>query len=124
MSTSIKWVFLAVFCLVAVLLWRGWRDKQASAQWPFVDGVIQVCEAQEDVPYREHDMPQGQWRLNLRYTYEVAGQPYQGDRLRAMAERFPTEAQARQHEAAFRPGQRVKVYYDPAKPSSSVLIPG
>lgn len=124
MNTSIKWAFLAVFCLVAVLLWRGWRDKQASTQWPSVDGVIQVSEAQEDVPYREHDMPQGQWRLNLRYTYEVAGQPYQGDRLRAMAERFPTEAQARQHEAAFRPGQRVKVYYDPAKPSSSVLIPG
>ena len=123
-----KWIVAAALALVAVLLWRAWQDKQASVDWPWVEGVITQCEAEVDSP----DPHQGvgnqmlgmSWRLRLRYTYEVAGQPYTGDRLRAMAERFPTREEAVAYEQRFKVGQKVRVYHDPAKPSSSVLIPG
>lgn len=119
-----KWLIAGVFGLVAVLLWRAWQDKQASTQWPWVDGVILVCQAEQVSPDPHHELNHANWRLNLRYQYQVAGQTFTGDRLRAMAERFPTQADALVFEQQFKVGQRVKVFHDPAKPSSSVLIPG
>jgi hypothetical protein len=110
----VKWIMGAVVALVAVLLWRAWQDKQASVDWPWVDGVVTQCEAEVGVS----------WRLRLRYDYEVGGTRYVGDRLRAMPERFPTKEDALVYEQRFKPGQKVRVFHDPAKPSSSVLIPG
>ena len=53
------------------------------------------------------------------------GKTYTGTRLRAFGRNHSSEAEALQELAPFiTPGQAVKVYYDPAKPSVSVLIPG
>jgi Protein of unknown function (DUF3592) len=124
----VKWIVGAALALVAVMLWRAWQDKQASVDWPWVEGVITHCEAEVDSPDPHQEFgPQMQgvsWRLRLRYTYEVGGTPYTGDRLRAMPERFPTKEEALVFEQRFQPGQKVRVHHDPAKPSSSVLIPG
>lgn len=124
----VKWIVAAVVALVAVLLWRAWQDKQASVDWPWVEGVVTHCEAEVDSPDPHQDFgPQMQgvsWRLRLRYDYEVGGMRHTGDRLRAMPERFHSREAAAEYEERFKPGQRVRVYHDPAKPSSSVLIPG
>jgi hypothetical protein len=124
----VKWIVAAMLALVAALLWRAWQDKQASMDWPSVNGVITQCEAEVDSPDPHQEfgpkMPGVSWRLRLRYDYEVGGQHYTGDRLRAMPERFPTREDAAVFEQKFKVGQKVQVYHDPAKPSSSVLIPG
>jgi Protein of unknown function (DUF3592) len=124
----VKWIVGAALAMVAVLLWRAWQDKQASVDWPWVEGVITQCEAEVDSPDPHQEFgPQMQgvsWRLRLRYDYEVAGRLHTGDRLRAMPERFPNRDAAAAYEQRFKPGQKVRVYHDPAKPSSSVLIPG
>ncbi|MEY2838413.1 MAG: hypothetical protein RJB60_712 [Pseudomonadota bacterium] len=123
-----KWIVAAVLALVAIFLWRAWQDKQASVAWPSVEGLVTQCEAEVDSPDPHQEfgskMPGVSWRLRLRYTYVVAGQAYTGDRLRAMPERFPTREDAAVFEQQFKVGQKVRVYHDPAKPSSSVLIPG
>ncbi len=60
----------------------------------------------------------------MRYRYTVNGTTHTGERLRAFGLHHLDEQQALKEIAPFPVGQKVKVYYDPAKPSSSVLIPG
>ena len=120
----VKYIILAVFVIIGVLMWRAWQDKQASAAWPWVEGVVTHAEVEREMNDPHEGLTQVGWRLALRYDYTVGGQAYTGHRRQAMPERFPTEAQARRVLAPYPAGTRVKVFYDPAKPASSVLEPG
>ena len=119
-----KAVMVAALLAVAVFLWRNWQDKQASAQWPSVDGVIERCDAFPHLQDPHQEGAKAQWRLDLKYRYEVGGQPFHGTRLKAMAEHYPDEASVKAVCRRYATGQRVKVFHDPAKPERSVLEPG
>ncbi len=124
----VKWIVAAALALVALMLWRAWQDKHASVAWPYVEGVITHCEAEIASPDPHHELDakvvHASWRLRLKYDYTLGGQHFTGDRLRAMAEHFPTREEAARYELQFPVGHKVRVFYDPAQPSSSVLIQG
>ncbi len=119
-----KAVMAAALLAVGLFLWRNWQDRQASTQWPSVNGVIERCEAFPHLqdPHQEGAHPQ--WRLDLRYRYEVGGQSHTGTRLGAMARHYPDEAAVRAVCERYPVGTRVKVFHDPAHPDRSVLETG
>lgn len=124
LALIVKTVLIVVFIVVAVLMWRGWQDRKASPQWPTVEGVITRAELR-----REYDDPMGEishngWLLDVQYEYSVQGERHQGTRVRALPERFYSEEAARAALAPYPVGQRVQVHHDPARPGSSVLVPG
>ena len=115
-------VFVAVF---GYLAWRAWQVKQASPLWPSVDGVMLVSRPMaRNETGNEGGVPTHEWYSDVKFRYSVNGVEYTGDRLRAFGLHHFNKEQAEAELAPFAVGQTVKVYYDPAKPSSSVLIPG
>ena len=120
-----KILLLAIVLIAGFFAWRAWEVKQASPRWPSVEGVMLTSQ-----PRAVHDNPaepesaKHDWVSEVRYAYTVDGVSYTGDRLKAFGRRHMTKEEVLQELAPFPVGARVKVYHDPAKPGSSVLIPG
>ena len=120
-----KYLIIAILATMAVLAWRAWQIKQRSPNWPYVEGEMLEARARaHNETGDQHGTPTHHWFTEVRYRYTVNGQTYTGNRLRAFGLNHFDEQQALQEIAPFQPGTKVKVYYDPADPSSSVLIPG
>lgn len=120
-----KYLLAAFVLLFAVLAWRAWQTKQASPHWPSVTGQITASRA---VARNETGDHRGtlthEWLTEVRYDYTVEGVRYTGNTLRAFGRHHFSEEQALAELAPFALGVNVLVYYDPDKPSRSVLIPG
>jgi Protein of unknown function (DUF3592) len=124
MALLVKLFIAGVFAVLAVLMWRGWQDRQASPGWPWVEGTITKAETKRSVDDPHGEITHAGWLLVIRYDYQVNGQRYTGDRVKALPEQFFSEESAQNALKAYGVGQRVKVYHDPAKPQSAVLQPG
>lgn len=126
MSDDLGKVLLLAFVLVfGVLAWRAWEVKQASVQWPSVEGVMLLSQPRsQHLNSAEPEGAQHDWVSEVRYRYSVNGVSHTGDRLRAFGRRHMSREESMQELAPFPVGAKVKVYFDPAKPDSSVLIPG
>ena len=119
-----KWIIGTVVFGLAFLMWRGYQDRKASPQWPTATGLIIDSRV---VAQNESDDGASftrEWRIDINYTYSVNGQTYKNNRIRALLPRFSTEAEALAIQQKFPAGAQVPVFYDPAKPQSSVLISG
>lgn len=120
-----KYLLIAFIAGFGFLAWRAWQVKQASPQWPCVQGeILQSRAFAPNETGDERGTPKHEWLTEVRYRYTVQGVNYTGNRLRAFGLHHFTQESAIQELAPFQAGQQVKVYYDPAQPSSSVLIPG
>jgi hypothetical protein len=120
-----KLVLAAIVALFLVLAWRAWQVKQASPDWPWVMGVIEVSHVRpKDENPAEPQHTKLDWTLEVRYSYSVAGVRYQGRRLKAFTSQHLTQAEAIAALQPFPVGAQVKVYHDPRDPASSVLVPG
>ncbi len=120
-----KILLLAIVLIAGLFAWRAWEVKRNSPQWPSVEGVMLTSQprAMHDNP-AEPESAKHDWVAEVRYAYMVDGVSYTGDRLQAFGRRYMTKEEVQQELAPFRVGAHVKVFYDPARPQSSVLIPG
>lgn len=120
-----KILLLAIVLIAGFFAWRAWEVKRASPQWPSVEGVMLTSQ-----PRAVHDNPaepesaKHDWVSEVRYAYTVDGVAHTGNRLQAFGRRHMTKEEVLKELAPFPVGARVKVFYDPAKPENSVLIPG
>jgi hypothetical protein len=120
-----KYLLIAMLAALAYAAWHAWGIRQASPNWPSVEGEMLVARARAHNETGEQSgTPTHQWFTEVRYRYTVDGVTYEGTRLKAFDAIHFDEQQARAALAPFPPGARVKVYYDPRHPASSVLIPG
>ncbi|HYR24700.1 MAG TPA: DUF3592 domain-containing protein [Aquabacterium sp.] len=120
-----KYIVIAFVLLFGFLFWRAWQIRQHSPQWPFVEGEITVSRVYTRSQYGAAATdPNQDWLVEVNYRYQVNGQSYTGNRLTAFGRNPVSQQDAEAEIAPFPVGARVKVYYDPAKPSVSVLSPG
>jgi len=126
MSGDLGKILLVGFVLLfGTLAWHAWRDRQASRAWPSVEGeILRSRPRTHNVSESQIATPNHDWDVELSYQYVVNGTTYTGHRLQAIGPRYFSEQEAAQALLPFPVGARVKVYYDPAHPQSSVLIPG
>lgn len=120
-----KILLLAIVLIAGLFAWRAWEVKRNSPQWPSVEGVMLTSQprAMHDNP-AEPESAKHDWVAEVRYAYMVDGVSYTGDRLQAFGRRYMTKEEVQQELAPFPVGAHIKVFYDPAQPQSSVLIPG
>jgi hypothetical protein len=120
-----KYLLIAMALGLGFLAWRAWQVRQASPSWPTVEGEVLASRVRpRNETGTQHGSQSRQWVIDLRYRYVVAGQTYTGQRLRAFERYHADEASAQQELAPYPAGAKVRVYYDPDRPASSVLIPG
>ena len=99
--------------------WHRVKSAEAAADWPSVDGEVRSVEVIH-IPDSDGDL----YEPRVLYRYRVQGAIRDGRRLRIgattqFADRLAADIAVR----PYRAGDRVKVYYDPARPDRSVLEP-
>lgn len=111
----------ALFLVTGIVeLNSGWT----SEQWPSVAGTI-VSSGVRAVSRRDSDgHSDTYYRVNIRYTYDVLDEEYVGSQIRFGAMGHNERSMATQEKRRYPPGKRVKVFYDPKKPSNAILIQG
>ena len=106
---------LGVFLIIHAQ--RSKRKAQLSQSWPFVKGTI----TQTDISVQEYD-EKVRYVPFVRYTFEVNGQVYEGQRITfGSGMEFPSRQKATEYLAAYPVDAEVSVYYNPEKPSEAVL---
>lgn len=112
-------IFLIGFGIFFYRRYQQGNAARASAQsWPSTSGAV----LSSSVQVRRTNKSRSEYPVVV-YQYEVNGQSYQGQRVKAsdkfMSIRLAGETQATV--ARYPIGSRVTVYYDPANPSESAL---
>jgi len=113
--------FAVVITVVTGFIWlRRVAMARAVAAWHTADGKILSVDIVQ-VPAAEED----HYEARMRYSYRVNGHGFEGSQLRVGPKRlvFPQHSKAVKALAAYQPGGRVTVYYDPRAPQQSVIEP-
>ncbi|MDN3276331.1 DUF3592 domain-containing protein [Frankia sp. RB7] len=119
-----------VFCIIEYV--RTHRLASASLRWPTATGGITHSEViEENIEEKtDHDNKPAtsklvhRYQVDLRYAYKVGKRDYTGTEVNWGGTMISGLREVVEKDAAkYRPGQHVKVYYDPDRPSHSVLEP-
>ncbi len=133
LQTVVGWTFGGSFTLLGLLfvMIGGFEFRQGlkTNDWPAAAGRI----VESKIVEKKVDGSSGRSRsriserdytVDVRYSYEVEGRRFEGDRLRYGNESHDSRASAREEQSLLAVGKEVQVYYDPKTPSQSVLIKG
>ena len=133
LQTVVGWIFgggLTLLGLLFVII-GGFEFRQGlkTNDWPAAAGRIvesKIVEKKVDGSSggRRSRISDRDYTVDVRYSYEVEGQKFEGDRLRYGNESHDSRASAEDGQLLYSPGKAVQVYYDPTAPSRSVLIKG
>jgi hypothetical protein len=133
LQTVVGWIFGGSFAFLGLLfvIIGGFEYRQGlkTNDWPAAAGRIvesKIVEKKVDGSSgrRRSRISDRDYTVDVRYSYEVEGQKFEGDRLRYGNESHDSRASAMEEQSLFAPGKEVQVYYDPKTPSQSVLIKG
>jgi Protein of unknown function (DUF3592) len=106
------------FIFVGVL---GNYHDRPSLQWPTVSGTIM----QSEWVYHHGSHQSSYYYVHVAYAYHVNGETHVGNRVKLWNPDFNgDESTVKDFVAAHPVRSTVDVYYDPAHPENSVLIPG
>jgi len=111
---------LALFGGVGAYGVSSFVERSASERWAKAEGVVEDAGAYEKVGRTLRGRPMVEHSAIVHYKYTVKGKEHEGGRIAfgpSESYSFLAKALASQ----YRPGQKVMVYYDPARPESAVL---
>lgn len=111
---------LVTVIVVGYSILRG----QKSRGWPNVSGSILSSRISVHESTDDDGSTTTNYGVALLYRYSVGGQEYQGTRRTFTDVNTSSRARAEKILATYPQGGSVTVYYDPQKPSTSVLVPG
>ncbi len=110
--------FLVGFGLLGFGLYSYYRGHQALS-WPTVEGRLEACHLKE-----KSDSDSTTWEVNVRYSYSVAGQEFEGQRL---AFGYSASSAHEAHKGIYeklKSASVVTIRYQPDNPGDSVLAAG
>ncbi len=115
MFKAMQLLLIAVFFMLGatVFVYSGWSGLRAyqSEAWPQVQGAVLHADCRIAGNRTSARL--------VTYQYTVADTRYESER-----ERFGLRIASNECTAGYTEGQPVRVYYDPANPADSVLLPG
>jgi hypothetical protein len=132
LKTVAGWIFAGGFmCLGLIFLalggyefWQGSKTKN----WPAAPGRIIESEIESGSstsrPYGRASRRDTDYSVRIRYSYAVAGQKLEGQRLQYGNESHDKRSSAKQQQSLYPAGKEVQVFYDPTNPKDSVLVKG
>jgi hypothetical protein len=116
------WTIVGMGAYAAGIFTRAFYLGRASTAWPRAEATVLSSEvAVVGLGNRGGSGYNLEGAAYIRYTYDVRGEQYRGDRLRFGPSWWWL---ARREANQFREGDLVSVAYDPKKPELSVLRPG
>ena len=128
MFTYLKYAFftvVAIFIVTSIV--QTQRERESSKTWPTVTGQLvsaHVKEVRTDDTSTKWRRTDHYYQISVKYSYEVDGRAYTGDRLKSGGNRFSTERAALDELARVEGTRRFTVLYNPKKPQASFLQVG
>ena len=132
MENSLVLIIGTCFVLVGVatasfFVYRIYQGL-ASNQWPFVIGELKSTDLREMV-YRGRELDgsadtASAWVVDFRYSYSVADRKYEGSRVTYSDGINKPSRALRKLQEKYSGKSLIQVYYNPANPGQSVLVPG
>ncbi len=124
-------VFISLWYTIIFVAQDTYQEAEQAIHWPTVEGAILESDIQSETSSSQSRDSQGsttrktttQYVPRIRYQYRVEGQEYENNILQKIANPGPQRA-AQQIAQRYPQGSQTEVYYDPADPQNSVLIPG
>lgn len=127
MFTYLKYAFFAIVAVfIVTTVVQTQRERESSKTWPTVTGHLvsaHVKEVREEDTSTKWTRRQHYFQVKVKYSYEVDGRTYTGERLKA-GNRYTTERAALDELARLESTRRFSVLYDPKKPQASFLQVG
>lgn len=118
---------LAFAAFALLIVYAVHKQARATRRWPTVPGRIESAGVRA-YEVRKTGNSRIRWktryRLDVVYSYEVAGVRYTGDRVGTGQVGSFSEAFADKAAARYAPGSAVAVHYNPENPAESIVQPG
>ncbi len=114
-------VFLTVALGCFYSAWESYRASAVTLSWPQTDGTVVGSTSDYRVPRDGATY----YTVTISYKYNIEGKEYENSRwgMRSGLS-AATKEETQQLLNKYRPGTSIEVFYDPANPSHSVLLPG
>ena len=113
-------VFFSVWYALLFVLNDTYQEAEQAKQWPTVAGTILESRVQSRTSSSDSGT---EFDPVIRYQYRVQGQQYVNNTWQKIGN-SPTRREAQEIVQRYPQGTRTTVYYDPADPQNSVLVPG
>ena len=126
--SSIGFVFLAVAVATAAIALFKIKKALASATWPSVFGELESAELRkvvyQGVESKSISDQASALVVDFKYQYSVESETFVGNRVTFSDGVNKTTRSLKKLQQRYEAKKRISVYYNPQKPSESVLIPG
>jgi len=113
-------VFFSVWYAFLFVMNDTYQEAEQAIHWPTVVGTILESRVQVRTSSSETGT---EFDPVIRYRYRVQGQEYVNSTWQKIGN-SPTRQEAQDIVDRYPQGKRTTVYYDPADPQNSVLVPG
>ena len=108
--------------LLSIIMPISIRRGKESKEWPTSEGTVISTEVEERHEYNE-DGESVYYYPRVHYDYRVGDHVYHGFKYKLMNVSM-SKRKAHEFISNFMPGDTLTVYYDPEKPTESVMQPG
>jgi hypothetical protein len=118
-------ISLCFAAVAALFVFAFQRQASMQRKWPTVDARIEnsgvhAFESRDS----DSDRLRTQYRVDVVYSYEIAGVRYTGDKFSASQFSANTEVLARRQAERYPAGSAIQVHYNPANPAEAIVNPG
>ncbi len=126
-ASTLLWTRIAagIFGFLAVNagygIWLQRKKATGSRSWSTAECEIVASEVSVAATHRSAEDTDA--TADIRYRYQVLGKSYEGHRIRFGSSSRVTRLQADELAGKYPRGAKVRVYYDPKRPSQAVLEP-
>jgi hypothetical protein len=119
-------IMAAVGAAILLPTYNRVRKAKATAEWPETEGVVVSSEMKNSYLRRRRGLgPHRTYhKFHIDYRYSVDGTEYTSKRFSFSTNYIGEPEHVRYYNDNYGQGQTIKVYYNPARPSQSVLIRG
>ena len=124
-------VFISLWYTIIFVAQDTYQEAEQATHWPTVEGTILESTIESETSSSQSRDSQGsttrktttQYVPRIRYQYRVEGQEYENNIFQKIGNPGPQRA-AQKIAQQYPQGSQTEVYYDPADPQNSVLVPG
>ncbi|MDA3894799.1 MAG: DUF3592 domain-containing protein [Desulfobacteraceae bacterium] len=116
-------IFIAVGIMIALFAYSAHKTSVESKTWPTVNGNIIRSEIEQHGSTTgegpDKKTPAHEY-AKIAYQYTIDGQRYESTKISFSS----SSENTRQIVSRYPKGKAIRVYYNPAKPTQAVLVPG
>ncbi len=114
-------IFLGVGIFMLVKHFQGKKKSEESQAWSATTGQVTQSYVRESQSYDSEGYLTTSYYPEVRYTYQVMGAAYSGDKISFGGSVGGSRKKAQEAIAQYPAGKTVPVYYDPNNPEDAVI---